>query len=81
MNQALHRAEDDPISNTPKLSICGIGKAINTVAILHNVIQDKQKKSEDWTDYTIEALGTATVSNSEKPRTQLSFTLTHTEAE
>ena len=77
VNQALHRASDDPIQNTPQLSICGIGKAINTVAILHNVIQDKQEKSEDWTDYTIEDLGTATVSNSEKPRTQLSFTLTH----
>ena len=75
VNQALHRAQDDPIDKTTQLSICGIGKAINTVAILHNVIQDKQAKNEDWDDYTIEDLGTATVTNAEKPRTQLSFTL------
>ena len=75
VNQALHRAQDDPINKTTQLSICGIGKAINTVAILHNVIQDKQAKNEDWDDYTIEDLGTATVTNAEKPRTQLSFKL------
>ena len=75
VNQALHRASDDPIESPASLSICGIGKAINTVAILHNVIQDKQRGGQDWTDYSIESLNTATVSNSEKPRTQLSFTL------
>ena len=75
VNQALHRAPDDPMDKTPHLSICGIGKAINTVAILHNVIQDKQAKNDDWGDYTIESLGTATVTNADKPRTQLSFKL------
>ena len=75
INQALHRASDDPIESPPSLSVCGIGKAINTVAILHNVIQDKQAKNDDWGDYTIESLGTATVTNADKPRTQLSFKL------
>ena len=80
INQALHRASDDPIESPPSLSVCGIGKAINTVAILHNVIQDKRRGGQDWSDYSIESLDTATVSNSEKPRTQLSFTLVKTAA-
>lgn len=81
INQALHRDKDDPIDKTSQLSICGIGKAINTVAILHNVIQDKRAKGAEWNDYTIQNLGTATVSNTEKPRTQLSFTLTRAAGE
>ena len=75
INQALHRTSDDPIESPPSLSICGIGKAINTVAILHNVIQDKKRQGNDWEDYSIQSLSTATVSNTDKPRTQLSFTL------
>ena len=42
---------------------------------------DKRRGGQDWSDYSIESLDTATVSNSEKPRTQLSFTLVKTDAD
>lgn len=76
INQALHRAPGDPLPAVPEMAICGIGQAINTVAILHNLI--REKSTGDWQDYAIESLDTATVSNSEKARTQLSFKLRHT---
>ena len=77
IDQALHRGDDDPLPVVPSLEICGIGKATNTVAIVYNLIRDK--KEQDWADYTPKHLDTATISQSEKPRTQLSFTLTHNE--
>ena len=76
INQALHRAPDDPLPTVPHMAVCGIGKAINTVAILHNLI--REKNASDWQDYTIENLDTTTVTNTEKARTQLSFRLRHT---
>ena len=77
INQALHRVPDDPMDHTPRLTVCGIGKAINTVAILYNVIQDQQTQRKDWSDYDLQKLGTTTISDrNNKPRTQLSFALT-----
>jgi hypothetical protein len=76
INQALHRAPDDPLPTVPHMAVCGIGKAINTVAILHNLI--REKAGAEWQDYAIENLDTSTVTNTEKARTQLSFRLRHT---
>lgn len=73
INQALHRAQDDPLPLTPALTICGIGKAIGTVCIVHNLIKEQQ--TDKWRDFTLHDLDTQTVSNTEKVRTQLSFRL------
>lgn len=72
LNQALHRAADDPLPPVPSLTVCGIGKATGTVCIVHNLIKEH---GADWSDYALQNLDTQTVSNTEKIRTQLSFQL------
>ena len=77
LDQALHRAPDDPLPNTPSLTVCGIGKATGTLCVVHNLIKENAEK---WSDYTLQNLDTQTVSNTEKTRTQLSFRLAATVA-
>ena len=78
LDQALHRAADDPIPATPTLTVCGIGHATSTVCVIHNLI--KGENAGKWPDYTVRDLDTQTVSNTERVRTQLSFQLTSTPA-
>ena len=75
LNQALHRADDDPLPLRPQLRVCGIGKATAMVAIVHNLIKEQQQNGS-WRDFTLHHLDTKSIRNSAKVRTQLAFELT-----